>query len=82
MKGENTLDKTIKYIYTGSCPYTSSPQAITIDYFEIPIAGNLLPGYKKSVYSCPLFNECPYPKQDQYRRCPVYLSAPNEPYSI
>lgn len=66
--------------FTGDCPYTESYQTIAITFLEIHTIGSMAPGYKKDSYSCPLIDECSYPAQDRYHRCPVYLSAPNEPY--
>lgn len=67
------------YRHTDFCPYLGCDHSIKITYAEIPIVGRLSPGYKAMSYSCDLSEECPYPQKDQYGRCPVYLSAPNEP---
>ncbi len=73
------MTKKLIYQFTGDCPYTASPQTIKIDYFKIQTMGSMVPGYKKGEYSCPLSEECPYPAQDAYHRCPVYLNAPDKP---
>ncbi len=73
------MTKKLKYRFTGACPYTNSSQSIEINYFEIPMLGASTPGYKKDSYYCPLVDECPYPDQDRYHRCPVYLEAPDVP---
>ena len=69
----------IHTIYTAECPYTNKYKSITIDYAVIHIAGKLSPEYKKMSYKCDLIHECPYPDQDEYGRCPLYISSPSQP---
>lgn len=73
------MGRKIVYRFVGECPYTNEPQAININYLEISMIGSMAPGYKKDAYSCPLAEDCPYPSQDKYHRCPVYLNAPDAP---
>ena len=65
------------FVYTGKCPYLKSPQSIRVETSEIHILGNLSPGYKKVGYFCDYSEDCPH--LDEYGRCPVFISAPNEP---
>lgn len=76
---EATMTRKLTYQFTGECPHTGSPQTIKINYLEIQMIGSMAPGYKKDAYSCPLADGCPYPAQDAYHRCPVYLNAPDAP---
>ena len=69
----------VTYEYTDFCPYLECEHPIEITYAEIPILGKLSPGYKAISYECDLSEECPYPRKDRYGRCPVFLSAPDEP---
>lgn len=73
------MQNTIRYIHTDECPYLNEEHSILIDYAEIPIAGQLDNGYKKGTYSCDEISDCPYPSNDKWGRCPVYLSAPSRP---
>ena len=74
------MTKKHTYQFTGDCPHTASPQTIKINYLEIQVIGSMASSYKKDAYSCPLADECPYPSQDEYHRCPVYLNAPEHPF--
>lgn len=65
--------------YTGDCPYLNDEHTIYIECAEITVAGNPNPGYKKLSYECDYVNECPYPDQDRWGRCPLYISAPSHP---
>ena len=67
-----------EYRFTGNCPHTNQRQTISITYYEPSgsFDGN---SFKKGEYSCPLSEECSYPSQDHYGRCPVYLDAPQKP---
>lgn len=68
------------YRYTSQCPYLKCEHSICITYAEIPILGQMSPGYKKMSYGCDYFDECPYPEHDEYGRCPLFISAPDEPH--
>lgn len=74
------MTKTYTCQFTGNCPYTGSSQSIRINYLEVPVLGTMNNGTKKDSYHCTLANECPYPEQDEYHRCPVYLQAPESAY--
>lgn len=73
------MTKKLTFMFEGDCPHTGTAQTIKISYFEIPMMGTLALGYKKDAYSCPLYDECPYPERDEYHRCPVYINAPSRP---
>ena len=73
------LYNTISSTHTDECPYLNKQHSISVNYAEIPIAGQLSNGYKKMNYSCGEISNCPYPSQDKWGRCPVYLSAPSRP---
>lgn len=73
------MSRIISSVYIDNCPYTNSRQRIDLDYYVIPMARSMSPGYKKGNYSCPHYGKCPYPDQDPYGRCPMYLSAPDHP---
>ena len=72
--------KTIRCTYTGKCPYLNKFHSINITYAEIRMLGNPNSDYKKGSYSCNEIENCPYPSQDKWGRCPVYLDSPSSPY--
>lgn len=67
------------YHFTGDCPQTKTKQDIQINYFEITQTCSATHAYKKDAYYCPLKQDCPFPNEDDFGRCPVYLAAPNQP---
>ena len=74
------MGRKLTYNFTGNCPYTGTRQTIRIDYLEVPVIGTMNNSNRKDSYSCPSASECPYPEQDEYHRCPVYLQAPESTY--
>lgn len=72
------MTKYYKFTYTGHCPYLSESHQILIDTAEIRAIGMTAPGYKKTGYSCEYSEDCPH--LDEYGRCPLFISAPDEPH--
>ena len=73
------MTKTILTAYCGDCPYLGELHTIRIKYAEVALPKQLKPGYKRLSYSCNMSDDCPYPQNDKYGRCPVFLNSPNEP---
>ena len=73
------MDRKISYRHTDFCPYHDSPHSISVTYAELHCVGQKKTGYKAISYSCDCSDTCPYPSQDPYGRCPVYLTAPSAP---
>lgn len=71
------MHNTVSSIHTDECPYLNEQHSISVNYAEIPIAGQLSNGYKKMDYSCSEDTDCTF--KDQYGRCPVYNTAPKNP---
>lgn len=71
------MTKMIYSKHSENCPYTNSLHTIDVKYAEIP--NQLHPGYKLMSYSCCFSEECPYPKKDPFGRCPVFMTAPQQP---
>lgn len=78
-KEVNFVNRKIRYQHTDFCPYHNSPYSIFVTYAEIHSIGQASPGYKAMSYSCDCSDTCPYPSQDPYGRCPVFLTSPDEP---
>lgn len=55
------MQRTVTSIHTDECPYLNEEHSISVEYAEIPIAGQLSNGYKKTLYSCDEISNCPYP---------------------
>lgn len=73
------MAKTVYFTHCADCPYLGEPHSIEIKYAELQLLGKDSPSHKALSYSCDMSDSCPYPEQDIYGRCPVFLSAPNEP---
>ena len=69
----------IRYRFHHYCPYLDRIHAISIDYAKINLIGDPKTHYKIIGFSCEYASDCPYPENDEYGRCPVYLAAPDEP---
>ena len=73
------MARTLTYIFQSQCPYLDKLHSISIDYEEILMCGTTKPGYKKGNYYCDEADNCPFPSNDKWGRCPVYLNSPSEP---
>lgn len=69
----------IQYEHISECPYTGELQSIDVTYTEVPLLGQMSPGYKITGCSCPYSGECPYPSQSTSGACPVLDTAPEQP---
>lgn len=69
----------IRYQFTHYCPYLEKMHVIYLDYAKLNFIGDVETHYKITGYQCDYVNDCPYPDNDLYGRCPVYLDAPDEP---
>lgn len=74
------MSKIVSKSFSSNCPYLNRVHSIDIDYAKIQVLGQAIPGYKSISYSCDFSEECPYPNQDRFGRCPVYLAASEKPY--
>ena len=71
------MSRNVIYIYSDYCPRFDQNRSIRVTYAEINLIGQFKPGYKKISYSCEYSDDCPH--LDEYGRCPVCLSSPDEP---
>ena len=62
------------------CPYLEEHHRIRLEYAEFAVLGNPRKCYKLLGYSCNASDGCPYPYQSPRGECPVFNSAPEEPY--
>ena len=68
-----------RHLFEHHCPYLDQLHTIGVDYAAINLMGDPKTHYKITGYVCDYADECPYPAEDEYGRCPVYLAAPAEP---
>lgn len=55
---------------SGICPKTNDIGYVEITYKKVPILGNVVPEYKKTVFSCDNGEDC-----DICDKCPIYENA-------
>ena len=69
----------INYLFSCFCPFLEREHSIHISYATVNMTGDMNRHYKKMGYKCEYFSECPYPEKDEFKRCPVFINAPDEP---
>lgn len=74
------MSRRFSLIHHDYCPYLEERHGVRVDYAEFSMLGAAAPGYKILDYSCDCSDDCPYPRRDVRGSCPVFNTAPEEPF--
>ena len=74
------MSRRISLIHHDYCPYLEERHGVRVEYAEFAMLGAAAPGYKILGYSCDCSDDCPYPLQGEHGACPVFSTAPEEPF--
>lgn len=74
------MSRRITCMHYDYCPYLEEQHGIRVEYAEVRVLGAPAPGYKILSYFCNCVEDCPYPRQDKRGACPVFITAPEDPF--
>lgn len=74
------MSRRISLIHHDYCPYLEEQHGVRVEYAEFSMLGATSPFYKILSYSCDCSDDCPCIQQDGQNECPVFSTAPEDPF--